>query len=201
MIKIFLCLLFAAPAFAQHQMHDMKNMHHEQHTSKNIFIEQMDTMMMYMDTVKQTNKTDVDFLKLMMPHHKGAVEMAEYEVDHGKNNEMIQLAKGIIAEQQIEIQMMKNLLSSQLSIEAHNDLSKDWAATMNTMMKDMPKETTLKNIDMAFAKVMLPHHQAGIDMAKVLLQHGNEHAVKRMAESIISSQQIEIEQMKHYINN
>lgn len=200
MIKIFLCLLIAAPAFAQHQMHDMKNMHHEQHTSKNIFIAQMDTMMMNMDTVKQTKKTDVDFLQLMIPHHQGALEMAMYEVAHGKNNEMKQLAKSIIAEQQIEIQMMKGLLYSQHSKEVNNDLSKDWAATMNTMMKDMPQENELKNVDMAFAKVMLPHHQAGIDMAKVLLKYGSDHAVKRMAESIISSQQIEIEQMKHYIN-
>lgn len=112
---------------------------------------------------------------------------------------MIQFAKSIISEQQIEIQM-KGLLSSQHSIEATNDISKDWAATMNTMMKDMPQEKELKNVDMAFAKVMLPHHQAGIDMAKVLLKYGNDHAVKRMAESIISSEQIEIEQMKHYIN-
>lgn len=200
MIKIFLCLLIAAPAFAQHQMHDM-NMHHKQHASKNIFVAQMDTMMMYMDTVKQTKKTATDFLQLMIPHHQGAVEMAVYEVAHGKNNEMIQLAKSIIAEQQIEIQMMKGLLSSQLSMEVNKDLAKDWAETMSTMMKDMPQENELKNVDMAFAKVMLPHHQAGIDMAKVLLQHGNVHAAKRMAESIISSQQIEIEQMKHYIKN
>jgi uncharacterized protein (DUF305 family) len=200
MTKLFLCLLIATPVLAQHEMHEMKNIHHEEHTSKNIFVAQMDTMMMNMDTVRQTKKTNVDFLQLMIPHHQGAVEMAKYEVTYGKNIEMIQLAKSIIAEQQIEIQMMKKLLSSQHSIEVNNDLSADWAATMNTMMKDMPQGNELKNVDMAFAKVMLPHHQAGIDMAKVLLQHGNDYAVKRMAESIISSQQIEIEQMKHYIN-
>lgn len=199
MIKTFLCLLIGAPAIAQHQMHNM-NMKHQQHISKNIFIAQMDSMMINMDTVKQTKKTDLDFLQLMIPHHQGAVEMAEYEVAHGKNNEMMQFAKSIIAEQQIEIQMMKGLLSSQLSINVNNDLSKDWVATMNTMMKHMPKENELKNVDMAFAKVMLPHHEAGIDMAKVQLKHGSDHAVKRMAESIISSQQIEIEQMKHYIH-
>ena len=199
MFKIILFLLIAAPSFAQHQMHHL-DMNHKQYISKNIFVAQMDTMMMNMDTVKQTKKADIDFLKLMIPHHQGAVEMALYEVAHGKNKEMIQLAKSIIAEQQIEIQMMKSLLASQPSTKVLNDISNDWAATMNEMMKDMPRENELKNIDMAFAKVMLPHHQAGIHMAKVLLKYGNNKAVKRMAESIISSQQIEIDQMKHYLN-
>lgn len=196
---LFFSLCFLALSLGVHAQHQ-HSMQMEMQVRKQMYLRQMDTMMFYMDTVKQTKKTNIDFLQLMIPHHQGAVKMAEYEVAHGENNEMIQLAKSIIAEQQIEIQLMKGLLSSQLSMECNNDLSKDWAATMNTMMKDMPHENELKDVDMAFAKVMLPHHQAGIDMAKVLLQHGNDHAVKRMAESIISSQQIEIEQMKHYIN-
>ena len=196
MIKLLICLLLSTPAFAQHNMHQMDHMHHE--ASKNIFVLQMDTMMMNMDTVKQTNVAETDFLKLMIPHHQGAVEMALYEVAHGSNKEMIQLAKSIIAEQQIEIKMMKQLLSSAYHTPP-NEIKTAWDATMNTMMKDMPATNELKNIDVAFAKVMMPHHQAGIDMAKVILKYGNDHAVKRMAENIISSQQVEIEQMKHYI--
>ena len=198
MIKILLCLLVAAPAFsfAQHDMHQIHHMHH--HASKNIFILQMDTMMSNMDTVKQTNVAETDFLKLMIPHHQGALEMALYEVEHGRKKEMIQLAKSIFAEQQIEIKMMKQLLMS-----AYNtppiEIKTAWDATMTTMMKDMPETKELKNTDMAFAKVMMPHHQAGIDMAKVILKYGREHSVKRMAENIISSQQIEIEQMKAFI--
>ena len=93
---------------------------------------------------------------------------------------------------------MKQLLSSAYHTPP-NEIKTAWDATMNTMMKDMPATNELKNIDVAFAKVMMPHHQAGIDMAKVILKYGNDHAVKRMAENIISSQQVEIEQMKHYI--
>ncbi len=196
MIKLLICLLLSTPAFAQHDMHQTEHMHHD--ASKNIFLSQMDTMMMNMDTVKQTNVAETDFLKLMIPHHQGAVEMALYEVAHGSNKEMIQLAKSIITEQQIEIKMMKQLLLSAYHTPP-NEIKKEWDATMNTMMKDMPATNELKNIDTAFAKVMMPHHQAGIDMAKVILKYGNDHAVKRMAENIISSQQVEIEQMKHYI--
>ncbi len=71
---------------------------------------------------------------------------------------------------------------------------------MNTMMKDMPATNELKNIEAAFAKVMMPHHQAGINMAKVILKYRNGHAVKRMAENIISSQLVEIQQINITLN-
>ena len=196
MIKFLICLLLSIPAFAQHNMHNMHGMHHQQ--SKNIFILQMDTMMMNMDLVKHTNVAETDFLNLMIPHHQGAVQMALYEVAHGRNKEMMQLAKSIIAEQQIEIDMMKQLLLSTYNTPPKG-IKSEWDATMTTMMKEMPTTKELKKTDMAFAKVMLPHHQAGVNMAKVILQYGNDPVVKRMAESIISSQQIEIEQMKNYI--
>ena len=196
MIKVLICFLLSTPAFAQHNMQQMDHMHHD--ASKNIFVSQMDTMMMNMDTVKQTNVAETDFLKLMIPHHQGAVEMALYEVAHGSKKEIIQLAKSIIGEQQIEIIMMKQLLSSAY-LTPPNEIKTAWDATMNIMMKDMPATNELINIDAAFAKVMLPHHQAGIDMAKVILKYGKDHAVRRMAESIISSQQVEIEQMKQFI--
>ena len=196
MKKLFICLLLSTPVFAQHDMHQMNHMHHD--ASKNIFISQMDAMMMNMDTVKQTNVAEPDFLNLMIPHHQGAVEMALYEVAHGRNKEIIQLAKSIIAEQQIEIKMMQQLLLSAYSTPP-NEIKTAWDATMYTMMKDMPATNELKDTDMAFAKVMMPHHRAGIDMAKVILKYGKDHAVKRIAENIISSQQVEIEQMKHYI--
>ncbi len=96
MIKLLVCLLLSTPSFAQHDMRQTEHMHHD--ASKNIFVSQMDTMMMNMDTVKQTNMAETDFLNLMIPHHQGAVEMALYEVAHGSNKEMIQLAKSIIAE-------------------------------------------------------------------------------------------------------
>lgn len=51
------------------------------------------------------------FLRQMIAHHEGAVEMANAEVRSGKNAEAIQLAKDIAASQTDEIQEMKELLA------------------------------------------------------------------------------------------
>lgn len=49
---------------------------------------------------------DAAFAKGMLPHHKGAVEMAKVELRYGKDPELRKLAEEIIAAQQKEILLM-----------------------------------------------------------------------------------------------
>lgn len=44
--------------------------------------------------------------------------------------------------------------------------------------------------------MMMPHHQAAIDMAKVQLQYGKDPEIKKMSRDIIKAQQKEIAEMK-----
>ena len=60
--------------------------------------------------IKFTGDADKDFLAAMIPHHQGAVEMAEVVLQHGKNPKIRQLAQEIITMQKKEIAEMKQLL-------------------------------------------------------------------------------------------
>jgi len=51
------------------------------------------------------------------------------------------------------------------------------------------------NSDMDFVKLMLPHHQAAIDMARTQLKYGNDPQMRRLAQEVITDQQSEIELM------
>ncbi len=51
------------------------------------------------------------YLQLMTRHHQGAITMANTEVGGGKNPEAIEMAKDIVATQQQEIGVMKDLLA------------------------------------------------------------------------------------------
>ena len=55
---------------------------------------------------------DVAFARGMLPHHIGAVEMAEIQLEYGTNEEMRQLAQEIIDNQQPEITFMQNWLAN-----------------------------------------------------------------------------------------
>ena len=67
----------------------------------------MDKMHDAMSSVTPTGDTDADFVRLMLPHHQAAVDMAKTEQLLGKSREMQRLAQEIIADQQSEIELME----------------------------------------------------------------------------------------------
>jgi uncharacterized protein (DUF305 family) len=55
---------------------------------------------------------DQDFAAMMIPHHQGAVEMAEAELRFGRDPVLRRLAQGIIVEQRQEIAVMQRALAA-----------------------------------------------------------------------------------------
>jgi uncharacterized protein (DUF305 family) len=66
----------------------------------------METMHSAMTAVERSGDPDVDFVRLMLPHHLAAVDMARVQLLHGKDPQMRRLAQEIIADQQSEIELM-----------------------------------------------------------------------------------------------
>jgi hypothetical protein len=66
----------------------------------------MDRMMAGM-SVKPTGNVDADFVALMEPHHRGAIEMAQAELRYGRNEQLRRIAQEIIVDQQQEIVAMR----------------------------------------------------------------------------------------------
>ncbi len=75
--------------------------------STQAFKEQDGGMMKNMMAAPYTGDADKDFVAHMIPHHEGAVGMAEVELKYGKDAEMKRLARNIIKAQKEEIAYMK----------------------------------------------------------------------------------------------
>jgi uncharacterized protein (DUF305 family) len=58
-------------------------------------------------SVKPTGDVDRDFTAMMIPHHQGAIDMAEAELRWGHNEQLRRIAQEIIVEQQQEIAAMR----------------------------------------------------------------------------------------------
>jgi uncharacterized protein (DUF305 family) len=74
------------------------------------FMHAMETSMTAMNKgmadAAMTGDVDRDFAAMMMPHHKGAIDMAKAELSYGKDPVMRRLAEEIIVDQQSEIDAM-----------------------------------------------------------------------------------------------
>ena len=65
-------------------------------------------------TVKPSGEVDKDFVAMMVPHHQGAIEMAQAELRYGHNEQLRRIAQEIIVEQQQEIIAMRLALGQSL---------------------------------------------------------------------------------------
>ena len=71
--------------------------------------------------VTYTGDADHDFAAMMIPHHQGAIDMAEIELRYGKDERLRRLAQGIIVEQRQEIVVMQSILSKPLALSKQTD--------------------------------------------------------------------------------
>lgn len=101
----------AAPAemagMEGHEGHDMSAM--KKDMPKNIYADAMKDMHKDM-MIEATGNADVDFVKGMIPHHQGAIDMAKIVARKGEDPEIKKLAEGIIDAQKKEISMMRDWL-------------------------------------------------------------------------------------------
>jgi len=107
MKKIFLTfsIILLSTVFA------LSSMHHSDHKNHGDvpFKKSMDKMHKNM-MIKSSGNIDVDFLKGMIPHHQGAIEMSEELIKKTKDPELKAFAEKIIKDQKAEIKQMQDFL-------------------------------------------------------------------------------------------
>lgn len=77
------------------------------------FASLMDAAMSRMDRAMMqpaSGDVDRDFAAMMIPHHQGAVDMAQAELRYGHDPVLLRLAQGILVEQRQEIEVMQRAL-------------------------------------------------------------------------------------------
>ncbi|KQQ31711.1 hypothetical protein ASF53_03205 [Methylobacterium sp. Leaf123] len=60
--------------------------------------------------IRYTNDVDLDFVRGMIPHHRGAIDMAKIALEHSKDPEIRKLAEDIVKAQDTEIAQMEAFL-------------------------------------------------------------------------------------------
>lgn len=84
------------------------------------------------------------------------------------------------------------------STQSTDPVIRDYQQANDRMHADMAIEFT-GDADIDFLRGMVPHHQGAIDMARVVLKHGVDPAIRELAERIIAAQEGEIEMMNRWL--
>ncbi len=93
---------------------------------------------------------------------------------------------------------MSSMDHSSMDHGAMGASSKAFAEANAKMHKDMAVPLT-GNADVDFVRGMIPHHQGAIDMAKIVLEHGKDPEIRKLAEEVIKAQEGEIAMMKAWL--
>jgi uncharacterized protein (DUF305 family) len=146
---------------------------------------------MVMENGKYSDKA---FIDAMVPHHQGAVDMAEVARQNAEHEEIKELSRNIISTQRAEIEELKAIKQQEFGTsEVPMEMS---AQEMQMMGMTDPEALANKDpFDRAFIDAMIPHHQSAIEMAQVALEESDNPRIKELAGNIVTAQQREIEQM------
>jgi uncharacterized protein (DUF305 family) len=150
---------------------------------------------------------DLRFIDAMVPHHEGALVMAQDMAQKTKRPELQKLAKTIVSAQTEEIVQMQQWRKAWYPKAASTPMA--WSPEMKHMMAMPPEQISAMKMDMnlgkadaeydlRFLKAMVPHHEAAVLMAKDLAQKTKRPELQKLAQNILTSQQAEIAQMQQW---
>jgi uncharacterized protein (DUF305 family) len=97
--------------------------------------------------------------------------------------------------QDTDMQKTMQMMSSKPEDSAS---TKDFKQAHMQMMQNMNMEFS-ENADIDFARSMIKHHEGGIDMAKIQLEHGKDPEMRKAAEKIINDQTAENKKLSAFL--
>ena len=157
------------------------------------------------------NDADAMFVQMMIPHHEQAIVLAEMAENStsGTSPEVTSLAGQIKSAQGPEVELMKSFLTQwDVPVVEPGSMdhgSMDHGSKMKGMLsvEELAKLSTLsgKVFDKEWMLAMIAHHEGAIEMARTVEQSGKNLEVQDLAKTIISSQQVEIDQMNSMLAN
>jgi uncharacterized protein (DUF305 family) len=152
------------------------------------------------------NSVDVGFLADMTDHHSGAINLAFKYLERGQDPTLTSMAREIIVDQSQEVGNMNGLLAHASDTSTVGDgIAMDWmghpvpSARMPGLATkadyDRLAQATPSEADDQFSRLMIRHHEAGVEMADYAARNGENDAVRALARAMAKAQRFEIGEM------
>lgn len=178
------------------RMPDHMDMSHTEHAYVNLLRE------------LQGRQLETTFMAGMIHHHQMAIDMAELELQKGTSPKVRALAQRIIDDQQRETAQMTRWLQQwyglapeqALAQSPARELLEQMSAEMHPrMMEPLMAAAPGRATDLAFLRLMIPHHRMAIMEADAARPGTKHQKLKELEMSISRSQAREIKYMQRLI--
>lgn len=168
---------------------------------ENRMMDSTHAMMSRMEAMPKSNDPEIDFPKMMIMHHQGAINMGNVQIQDGKNDSLKRFSQKMIAAQQMEIQELTAILAGQT---VNNNVPEFSMEQMDHMMK-MDQISDVQfitgDLDNDFATIMIQHHNSAIENAESYLMYGTNAELKTMANKMIDDQKKEIKELSDWLKS
>ena len=166
---------------------------------------------------------DRQFIVMMIPHHEGAIAMADLALSRARRPEIKALAQNIKASQTSENLQMRNWYRQWYGQEVPSwALGSSWGwqngrgmggpmgmgGGMGMGMHGMGMGGTnlaalrqAPDFDRAFIEQMIPHHQMGVMMASMAQTNSQHPQLRQLQQAMVRAQSDEIQRMEQWYRN
>lgn len=167
------------------------------------FEEILDEMISGMTNVKQSESISHNFIVQMIPHHEAALQMSHNLLQYTTLVPLQDIASGIITEQTISIENMKNILTRCSALtNSSQDIclyQKCFQQVTQAMFCEMQNASSTNNINVNFMREMIPAHRGRSACLKNALRYPVCPELIPILQSIIRSQEKGICEMERLL--
>lgn len=169
-----------------------------------------------------SHSMDQHFIVMMIPHHDGAIAMADLALTRAKRPEIKELARSIKASQTSENAQMRawyrqwygaavptwtgagsmgmgmGMGGMGMGPGTGTGMGMGCCSGMGMMGTSLAALKNAADFDRAFIEQMIPHHRMGVMMASMAQNNSQQPQLRAMQQAMVKDQSREIEQMSQW---
>lgn len=155
-------------------------------------------------TPKDNQKRDVQFIDMMIMHHRHGIEMARLALTKGQLQQLKEFAQKTIDDQQKDIDELERIRNQHFSNQPRAEQMQMGKKKMSMMEMQRMSEMDMSKLqaatgvefDRTFLDIFIKHHQMAIRMSREEVAKGRQAEVKAMARQTINKQTKDIAEMR-----
>lgn len=147
------------------------------------------------------NDDDVNFMEMMIPHHRQALDMAELARARAQDPQVLAVADRIDAAQAPEILVMADWLTDHdLEVPSGDDLHHAMVGMLSDEQMAELAGAAGATFDRLFLTGMIQHHEGAVAMALDVMNTGEDLRVNELANDVNAGQTAEIVRLQRLLD-